>query len=190
MATKKNIQNEERSKCLWGILCTKLNKIPSMLKENWSPEDELHLKSQLNLKQKIVHSTSKNTSNIFLSSLLTFFTDNDVNYLDLWNTLSWIQQIWGQFCLAFIEKVYVRKKYMKKKTHLQGLAKLTRFSCKSSPPQIITLRVARQIAQDAASYNFHSILTKILTAFIPTLLREVKLDFTSKQHLLKQKCYK
>ena len=79
---------------------------------------------------------------------------------------------------------------MKKKTHLQGLAKLARFSCKSSPPQIITLRVARQIAQDAASYNFHSILTKILTALIPTLLREVKLDFTSKQHLLKQKCYK
>ena len=189
MATKKYIQNEERSKCLWGILCTKLYKIPSMLKENWSPEDELHLKSQLNLKQKIVHSTSKNTSNIFLSSLLTFFTDNDVNYLDLWNTLSWIQQIWGQFCLAFIEKVYVRKKCMKKK-HLQGLVKLTRFSCKSSPPQIITLGVARQIARDAASYNFHSILTKILTAFIPTLLREVKLDFTSKQHLLKQKCYK
>ena len=83
------------------------------------------------------------------------------------------------------------KKYMKKKhTHLQGLAKLARFSCKSSPPQIITLRVARQIARDATSYNFHSILTKILTASISTLLREVKLDFTSKQHLLKQKCYK
>lgn len=74
MATKKYIQNEERSKCLWGILCTKLNEIRSMLKENWSPEDELHLKSQLNLKQKIVHSTSKNTSKIFLSSPLTFFT--------------------------------------------------------------------------------------------------------------------
>ena len=73
-----------------------------------SPEDELLLKSELNLKQKIVH--SKNTSNIFLNSLLTFFTDNDVNYLDLWNALSWIQQIWGQFCLAFIEEVYVRKK--------------------------------------------------------------------------------
>ena len=108
MATKKNIQTEERRKRLWGILCTKLNKIPSMLKENWSPKDELFLKSELNLKQKIVH--SKNTSNIFLSSLLTFFTDNDVNYLDLWNALSWIQQIWGQFCLAFIEKVYVPKK--------------------------------------------------------------------------------
>ena len=39
------------------------------------------LNSELNLKQKIVH--GKNTSNIFLSSLLTFFTDNDVNYLDL-----------------------------------------------------------------------------------------------------------
>ena len=62
MAIKKNFQNEERSKRLWGILCTKLYKIPSMLKENWSPEDELHLKSQLNLKQKILHSTSKNTS--------------------------------------------------------------------------------------------------------------------------------
>ena len=77
-------------------------------------------------------------------------------------------------------------KKMHEKNHLQDLVKLARFSCKSSPPQIITLRVARQIA----SYNFHSILTKILTAFIPTLLREVKLDFTSKQHLLKQKCYK
>ena len=116
MATKKNIQNEERSKCLWGILCTKLNKIPSMLKKN---EEELLLKSELNLKQKIVH--SKNTSNIFLNSLLTFFTDNDVNYLDLWNALSWIQQIWGQFCLAFIEEVYVRKKHMQKKNTYKAL---------------------------------------------------------------------
>ena len=85
--------------------------------------------------------------------------------------------------MAFIEKVYVRKKYMKKKSTF-------RFSCKSAPQQIITLRVARQIARDAASYNFRSILKKILTAFIPTLLREVKLDFTSMQHLLKEKCYK
>ena len=151
MAIKKNIQKEERSECLWGILCTKLNKIPRMLKKNWSPEEELILKSDLNLKQKIVH--SKNTSKIFLSSLLVFFTDNDVDYLDLWNALSWIQQIWGQFCLAFIEKVYVRKKIHEKKN-------TCRFSCKSSPPQILTLRVARQIARDAASYNFHSILKK------------------------------
>ena len=75
MSIKKNIQNEERSNCLLGILCTKLKKILSMLKKNWSPEDELLLKSEHNLKQKLVH--SKNTSNIFLSSLVTFFTDND-----------------------------------------------------------------------------------------------------------------
>lgn len=120
MAIKKNIQNEERSKCLWGILCTKFNKIPRMLKKNWSPEEELILKSDLNLKQKIVH--RKNTSKIFLSSLLVFFTDNDVVYLDLWNALSWIQQIWGQFCLAFIEKVYLRKKIHEKKTLAGSLA--------------------------------------------------------------------